>query len=142
MAPLPPWPAEQWLLLALLASLPDPLAPAGRLQLPHRAQRQLHGLVQLRSWLADQVEFLPLRPSAITDGLERQGITPEAVLLAIVTLPPRPWRRPLLRWLLRWRSTPAPITAGELIRQGIQPGPELGARLRALRADRLDLERS
>jgi poly(A) polymerase len=50
-------------------------------------------------------------------------------------------RRPLLRWLLRWRQLRAPVSAAELIAAGWRPGPELGAELRRLRSQRLAQER-
>jgi poly(A) polymerase len=51
-------------------------------------------------------------------------------------------RRPLLRWWFRWRHVTAPCNAAELIaREGLAPGPALGARLRQLRAERLDQDR-
>jgi poly(A) polymerase len=50
-------------------------------------------------------------------------------------------RRPLLRWWLRWRHLRSPIAAEQLIAEGVRPGPALGARLRQLRAERLDRER-
>ena len=50
-------------------------------------------------------------------------------------------RRPLLRWWFRWRQLKAPLAAADLIAAGQRPGPELGERLRALRAERLDQER-
>ena len=50
-------------------------------------------------------------------------------------------RRPLLRWWLHWRQLKPPLGATDLIAAGARPGPELGERLRALRAQRLDQER-
>jgi poly(A) polymerase len=59
----------------------------------------------------------------------------EAITLALVSggVP----RRPLLRWLLRWRRLKAPLSAAELIVAGWRPGPELGAELRRLRSQLL-----
>jgi poly(A) polymerase len=144
LAELPPWPPEQWLLLALVAPLPDPLALAERLQLPHRSQVPLRGLMRLRGWLAEHppaAQRRALTPAQLSQALERQGLTPEAVILALVSLPPEPWRRGLLRWLLRWRSLPSPTSARQLMDQGHPPGPALGERLRQLRAERLERER-
>ena len=62
----------------------------------------------------------------------------EAVALAIASgVGPR---RPLLRWWFRWRHLKAPLAAADLIAAGQRPGPDLGERLRALRAERLDQE--
>jgi poly(A) polymerase len=47
----------------------------------------------------------------------------------------------LLRWLLRWRSVKSDCSAADLLAAGLRQGPELGQRLRALRAERLRLER-
>ena len=46
-----------------------------------------------------------------------------------------------LRWLLRWRFLKAEQSAAELMAAGMGQGPELGRRLRALRAERLGRER-
>ena len=47
----------------------------------------------------------------------------------------------MLRWLLRWRQVKAELTAADLLAGGMRQGPELGQRLRQLRAERLRLER-
>lgn len=139
---LPTWSPGQWRLLALLAALEDPLPLASRLQLPERSLRALRGLGRLP---ADDVRS---SPAALSKLLERKGLPVESVILALACgagllrpMPGGPLRRGLLRWLLRWRSLPPPCTATQLMEAGVQPGPELGARLRALRAERLDRER-
>ena len=126
-------------LVALVAGAPDPLALAERLQLPHRQHRLLAQLAELGE---------RLEAAGPTDGwsvsrwcalLEGQGLSAEAVALAIASgVGPR---RPLLRWWLRWRQLKAPLSAADLIAAGQRPGPELGERMRALRAERLDQER-
>lgn len=141
LAELPPWPQEQWLMLALLALLADPLALAEQLQLPHRCQQQLRGLVRLRHWLADTGLEPGSTPSQLSLALERGGLTPEAVILELVSTPAGPWRRGLLRWLLRWRLLPTPTSARQLMAQGHAAGPALGQKLRQLRDERLDQER-
>jgi poly(A) polymerase len=148
LAALPAWPAEPWRLMALLAGLADPLAPADRLQLPHRSQQVLRGLLRLRRWLAaEQGAAAATGPAGLAVVLERHGFGPEAVLLAVVSGPPeglanwRHWRRGLLRWLLRWRTITAPTTARELLAEGLPAGPAIGERLRALRAEQLGRER-
>jgi poly(A) polymerase len=50
-------------------------------------------------------------------------------------------RRPLLRWLLRWRHLGPARTAQDLMADGVPPGPELGERLRQSRRERLERER-
>jgi poly(A) polymerase len=145
-ARLPPRPPEEWLLLALVARLDDPLPLAERLQLSHRGLKLLMGFLQLRAWLQTQeAANQASSPSRLSLALERNGFTPEMVVLALVSGPvgtPAPrWRRGLLRWLLRWRTIASPRSARGLIGQGLEPGPQLGKELERLRCDRLDLER-
>ncbi len=125
------------LLPALVAGAGDPLALAERLQLPHRQHRLLAQALALRQRL---VEALPPRDAAAwCELLEAPGLSVEAITLALVDgAGPR---RPLLRWLLRWRRLKAPLSAAELIAAGWRPGPELGAELRRLRSQRLAEER-
>ncbi len=142
LAGLKPLPQEQGLLLALLATLADPIRVAERLQLPHRGRCALQGLMRLRDWLDEGPAGRgELSPATLSAGLERQGLPVEAVILAALGLPPGHRRRGVLRWLLRWHSLTAPVTARELIAAGMTRGPELGVRLRELRAERLDRER-
>ncbi|MCT0198477.1 CCA tRNA nucleotidyltransferase [Synechococcus sp. CS-1325] len=124
------------LLVAFLAGAGDPLALAQRLQLAQKDQQILAGLLSLRQ----QLPSLPPRsPSQWCALLEAPGRSPEAVALALACgLGPR---RPLLRWLLRWRRLRAVESAAELIAQGLVAGPALGQRLRELRNQRLDQER-
>ena len=130
---LPPLPA-------LLAGAADPLALAARLQLPARQQRLLAG------WWALRQQLLAFGPEASGwDAgrwcalLEAPGRTPAMVALALAAGDGP--RRPLLRWWLRWRQLPSPLSAAELIAAGTPPGPALGERLRQLRAERLAGER-
>jgi poly(A) polymerase len=141
LAQLPPWPQEQWLMLALLAPLADPVALADQLQLPHRSQQCLRGLVRLRHWLAEPGLEPGASPAQLSQVLERGGLSPEVVILALVSQPAGLWRRGLLRWLLRWRSLASPTSARQLLEAGAVAGPALGETLRQLRAGRLDQER-
>ena len=68
--------------------------------------------------------------------LEASGCSPEAVALALACGSGP--RRPLLRWLLRWRQVKAELTAADLLAAGMRQGPELGQRLRQLRAEALE----
>jgi hypothetical protein len=71
--------------------------------------------------------------------LETPGLSPAAVALALACgVGPR---RPLLRWLLRWRHLGPARTAQDLMADGVPPGPELGERLRQSRRERLERER-
>jgi poly(A) polymerase len=125
------------LLAALVAGAADPLALAERLQIPHRQHRLLAQWLQLRRRLPHRTGDLTV--PAWCALLESPGHGPEAVGLALA-MGDGP-RRPLLRWLLRWRSLRAPRTAAQLLAEGWRPGPELGAELQRLRSLRLAEER-
>lgn len=124
---------------ALLAATQTAAELAQRLQLPHRQQRLLVALQQLRTRLDAPHRDQPRSVVQWCRLLEAPGSSAEAVALALATgIGPR---RPLLRWWLRWRHIRAPLSAGELIAaEGLQPGPALGARLRQLREQRLAAE--
>ncbi|WP_094559078.1 CCA tRNA nucleotidyltransferase [Synechococcus sp. 8F6] len=127
-------------LAALVAAARDPLALAERLQLPHRQHRLLVQWLELRRRLQErQGEDLPVLAEHWCALLEAPGCSPDAVALALACgIGPR---RPLLRWWLRWRQVKAASTAADLLAAGLRPGPELGQKLRELRAERLRLER-
>ncbi|MCP9789316.1 CCA tRNA nucleotidyltransferase [Cyanobium sp. Maggiore-St4-Cus] len=128
------------LLVALVAGARQPLALAERLQLPHRQHRLLAQWLELRRRLMEQqLEGSPALPEHWCALLEASGCSPEAVALALACGSGP--RRPLLRWLLRWRQVKAELTAADLLAAGMRQGPELGQRLRELRAERLRLER-
>jgi poly(A) polymerase len=128
------------LLAALVAGVREPLALAERLQLPHRQHRLLAQWLELRRRLEEhQLAGYPLVPEYWCALLEASGCSPEAVALALACGDGP--RRPLLRWWLRWRHLKAELTAADLLAGGMRPGPELGQRLRQLRAVRLRLER-
>lgn len=122
-------------LAALLAGAGDPLAVAERLQLPHRQHKLLAQWLELARRLAQAQPTW--RPSQWCSFLETPGLSPDAVALALAAGSAR-FRRPLLRWLLRWRHVKAPISAEALIASGVRPGPELGQRLKQERAVLLD----
>ncbi|WP_254979065.1 CCA tRNA nucleotidyltransferase [Cyanobium sp. ATX 6A2] len=126
------------LLPALVAGAADPMALAERLQLPHRQHRLLAQWLLLCRRLAAAAPA-PGDAAAWCELLEAPSQSVEAVTLAVVAGGGP--RRPLLRWLLRWRQLKAPLSAAELIAAGWRPGPELGAELRRLRSQRLAQER-
>ncbi len=131
------------LLPALVAGAADPMALAVRLQLPHRQQRHLVQFLSLRDRLDAVGREEDLRrwpPSRWCALLEAPGISPEAVALTLASCGGP--RRPLLRWWLRWRHLRSAVSAQSLIAAGQPPGPDLGQRLRQLRAERLDRERA
>jgi len=126
-------------LVALVAGAAQPLVLAERLQLHHRQHRLLVQLAELRQRLEAAGPTGAWSVSRWCTLLEGHGLSAEAVALAIASgVGPR---RPLLRWWLSWRQLKAPLSAADLIATGQRPGPELGERLRALRAERLDQER-
>ena len=126
--------------MALVAGARQPLALAERLQLPHRQHRLLAQWLELRRRLGEQqLEGSAALPEHWCALLEASGCSPEAVALALACGSGP--RRPLLRWLLRWRQVKAELTAADLLAGGMRQGPELGQRLRQLRAERLRLER-
>jgi poly(A) polymerase len=132
--------ATRWklpLLPVLIACAADPVALAQRLQLPHRQQRWLKGLVQLRRHAAalpaEQVRLWT--PAQWTEWVEHQQDHEHVVPIALAC--GDGLRRPLLRWWLRWRHVQSGTTARDLLASGMRPGPAVGARLRQLRAERL-----
>ena len=140
----PNWNSEELRLVGLLWLVPHQnnlLAIAKRLQLAHRQQQLLSKSLELQSWLQS------LNPET-TDGwkasdwtfaLEERAAKAEP-LTALMLLGPRHQhhRRPLLRWLLRWRLIESPISAKELMNQGVSAGPALGTRLKELRAEAIN----
>jgi len=126
------------LLLALVAGADDPLELAARLQLPQLQQRWLQQLKELSAWLqanASEDASAGWTAAEWCDALEQQTWGAEAVALLVSQNPPQ--RRPLLRWWGRWRHCPSPLTAKDLLAQGWQPGPDLGAELKRLRRQRM-----
>ena len=121
-------------MVAFVAAASDPVALSQRLQIPVQQQRWLQELVELRIWLSQEV-----LPQLWTDWgaldwtrkIEAERWSVEAVALSVADNPPC-WR-PLLRWWGRWRLVATPVTARELIAQGISPGPKLGEALRQSR---------
>ena len=131
------------LMPALVAGAGDPIAFADRLQLPHRHHRQLTQFLILRDRLEAVRCVEDLRswpPSRWCAFLERTGTSAEAVALILVAGGGP--RRQLLRWWLRWRHLSPDTSAESLMAAGLAPGPALGKRLRQLRAERVDRERT
>ena len=124
-------------MVALAAGASDPLALAERLQLPHRQHRLLARWQALRGVMPQRADALSVPAWCALLEDHRHG--PEAAALALASgAGPR---RPLLRWLLRWRQLHSPVSAHALINRGLRPGPALGEELRRLRAERLEQER-
>lgn len=124
------------LLPAWLAGVSDPLATARRLQIPGQHQQWLQQLLELRVWLQTSAPSDQAAPSRWTLALESFGCQPEVVALLICDRPAQ-WRF-LLRWWGRWRHCLSPITARQLLAEGWQPGPDLGAELKRRRLAVID----
>ena len=121
-------------LVVLAASASDPVSLSSRLQLPRQQQIWLGDLVNCRQWLEGEVTgelWSGWGALDWTQRLEKQCWSPEVVALAV--LDNTSFRRPLLRWWGRWRHVTSPVSAHELIAQGMRPGPELGDALRQRR---------
>ena len=126
------------LLPALLAGADQPLELAARLQLPQQQQRWLQQMQELSAWLqanTGEDAWTGWTAEEWCDALEQQSWGAEAVALLVSQNPPQ--RRPLLRWWGRWRHFTSPLTAKDLLAQGWQPGPALGAELQRLRRNGL-----
>ena len=124
-------------MVALLATASDPGALAERLQLPHSMQRLLrrHHDFVLKLLALNPQQSERWGPADWTSWIET---CPAASQLAPLHLCcGTTFRRPLLHWWFRWRHVQPGITARDLIDQGWKPGPDLGAKLLQLRAERL-----
>ena len=125
-------------LVALVAAASNPIAVGQRLQIPLQQQRWLEELIELRRWLLQELAQPWDEWTALdwTQRIEAGRWSVEVVALAVVDNPP--CRQPLLRWWGRWRHVVSPISARELIAQGLRPGPQLGEALRQARAQVLE----
>jgi poly(A) polymerase len=140
----PNWSAEELRLVGLLWLMPKQenlLAIAERLQLAHRQQQLLIRSLELQIWLHS------LNPEATdrweasdwTFALEERGGKTELAMVLMLLRPNhQQYRRPLLRWLLRWRLIQSPLSAKELMNQGLSAGPALGSRLKELRGQAIN----
>jgi poly(A) polymerase len=133
--------AVRWqlpLLMVLVACADDPVSLAARLQLPHRQQQWLKGLMQLRTRCRqlDPSQVAPWRAGEWTEWLEHNPDLSQVVPIALAC-GDHP-RGVLLRWWLQWRQVQAGCTARDLLAQGVPAGPAIGQRLRELRAERLN----
>ena len=127
------------LLCALVAASGSPQELARRLQLPLQQQRWIDQRIAFQAWMRKMVlpfcwqEWSAARWSEV---LEAEAWSAEVVALD-VALSGLCWR-PLLRWWGRWRHVKSPLTAKQLLAQGMQPGPELGKALREARLGALE----
>ena len=139
------WSPAELRLVGLLWLIPDQdnlLAIAERLQLAHRQEQLLSRSLELQSWLQSLTPETTdhWKASDWTEALEERGAKAEPVMVLMPLGPSRhqQFRRPLLRWLLRWRLIQSPLNAKELINQGLSAGPALGTRLKELRAEAIN----
>jgi poly(A) polymerase len=140
----PNWSAEELRLVGLLWLMPDQdnlLDVAERLQLTHRQQQLLSRSQELQTWrqgLSPESTHA-WKASDWSFALEERGARTEPVMVLMLLRPNhQQYRRPLLRWLLRWRLIQSPLNAKELMSQGLSAGPELGSRLKELRAEAIN----
>ncbi len=129
-------------LTAFIAGANNPISLATRLDIPKKQIELLAESLKLEDLLSSIAtnELSHWLPSRWSQEIENANLKPDAIAISIckgVSM----WR-PLLRWWGRWRQITSPISAIELINQGWQPGPELGAELRRLRATQIDKIRS
>jgi poly(A) polymerase len=105
---------------------------------PHRQHLLLRQYLDLRHRLGSGAPS-PQSPGQWCQLLESPGFSPQAVALALACgVAPR---RPLLRWLLRWRHLGPEHSAQELMDAGVPRGPKLGEALKRSRQKRLERER-
>lgn len=122
------------LLCALVASSATPQCLARRLQLPLQQQRRIDQWIAMRCWMSEHVLPHPWQSWSAarwSSCLEAQAWGADVVALEVALIGPC-WR-PMLRWWGRWRHVASPVTARELLDQGIPAGPELGRMLRDAR---------
>ena len=106
-----------------------------RLQLPQGLQNHLEKSLEMRQWLQQLPARLDWDPTQWTRELESRGAAHQPTQTLLLTGPNfSPWRRPLLRWLLRWRLIQSPVSAQELLSHGWTSGPALGEELRRQRS--------
>jgi poly(A) polymerase len=122
------------LLCALVAASAAPQRLARRLQLPLQQQRWIEERVDFQAWMLTEVlpySWQEWSAARWTSLLETRAWSADVVVLDVALLGPC-WR-PLLRWWGRWRHVASPVTARELLAQGMQPGPAVGHALREAR---------
>ena len=140
----PHWSPEELRLAGLLWLIPHQdnlLAIAERLQLAHRQQQLLSSSLELQRWLQSLASETTeqWKASDWTVALEERGAKAEPVTVLMLLGPNvQDHIRPLLRWVLRWRLIESPLSAKELMNQGLAAGPALGSRLKELRAEAIN----
>ncbi|QNJ07658.1 poly(A) polymerase [Synechococcus sp. Minos11] len=141
----PNWSAEELRLVGLLWLVPHQynlVAIAKRLQLAHRQQQLLSRGLELQRWLEglSPQNTDAWKASDWTFALEERGAKTEPLMVLMPLGPSRhlQFRRPLLRWLMCWRLIESPLSAKELMNQGLSAGPKLGSRLKELRGQAIN----
>ncbi len=126
-------------LTALITGAGNPSKVANRLQLPIQQQNLLSESLKLQKSLSKiyiSKSYVGWSPSSWCHFIENGNWSPDVVALTICQRHPL-WK-PLFRWLKHWRLVKSPISAKELMQQGLKPGPLLKQELKRLRDDRLD----
>ena len=127
------------LLCVLAAASGTPQGLARRLQLPLQQQRRIDQWMSLRNWMLEHVlphAWQHWSPAEWSSRLEAQAWSADVVALEVALIGPC-WR-PMLRWWGRWRHVNSPLTARELLDQGMPAGPEIGRSLREARLQALE----
>ena len=127
------------LLCALAAASGTPECLARRLQLPVQQQRRIDRWSAMRTWMSEHVLNHPWQSWSAAEWssrLEVEGWGADVVALEVALMGPC-WR-PMLRWWGRWRHVASPLTARDLLDQGMTAGPELGRVLREARLQALE----
>ncbi len=126
-------------LTALIIGAGDPNKIAKRLQIPKNQQDLISGYLNLEKYLLTiqrNEAYLIWTSSEWTFAIESGGWEDGSIALYISN-GGKFWRQ-LFKWITRWKSIKSSITAKDLLKQGWQPGPELGKELRRLRALEID----
>ena len=121
-------------LTLLIAGSEDAINIAKRLQIQKTQIKLLEKAIEFKEW----IDFISKTnknriwsPSKWCIELENKNWNPEVIAIAI-SLKVENWEI-LYEWWKNWRHIKSPISAKEMIHQGWEPGPKLGAELKRLR---------
>ncbi len=127
------------LLTALIAGCEDSLSIAKRLQIPQKQIILLAQSLEIRELMSEvhlSKEYLDWKPSKWCQTLESSNWEPNSIAIAISLGIPL-WEF-LMKWWNRWRHTQSNKSAKELLKEGWNPGPNLGKELKNLRYKEID----
>ncbi len=127
------------LLTAFLAGSRDAMMIAKRLQIPLKQQELLlesNEVQRILSEITFEEKFNEWAPSRWTNEIESRFWEEDSVALAICN--DSIFSGQLFSWYDKWRHVKSPISANDLIKNGLEPGPKLGEALKSLRLDEMD----